>query len=96
MGRNVSTHLKKKVAADSKWRCVKCDILVDEFYEIDHCIPLHKGGTNTLLNLQLLCSLCHKRKTYQEAIEREESFSIATCLICNRTYSKYFHHSHSL
>lgn len=94
MGRNVSTHLKKKVAADSLWKCAICETIVDEYYEIDHIIPLYKNGSNCIQNLQLLCNNCHKRKTYTEAIQREESFSIATCNLCNRTYSKYFKHKH--
>ncbi|WP_425571123.1 HNH endonuclease [Sphingobium yanoikuyae] len=34
--------------------------------EIEHIIPLSKGGTNNVINLQLLCGTCHKRKTAAE------------------------------
>ncbi len=31
--------------------------------ELDHIIPLHKGGTNEESNLQGLCGDCHAEKT---------------------------------
>jgi len=31
-------------------------------YEVDHIIPLAKGGTNTVDNYQLLCRACNIRK----------------------------------
>jgi 5-methylcytosine-specific restriction endonuclease McrA len=34
--------------------------------EIEHIIPLSKGGTNDKTNLQLLCGACHKQKTAAE------------------------------
>jgi 5-methylcytosine-specific restriction endonuclease McrA len=33
---------------------------------VDHIIPLTWGGTNSLANLQLLCKLCHNKKTRRE------------------------------
>lgn len=34
--------------------------------EVDHIIPVAKGGTNDLENLQPLCKPCHGRKTAEE------------------------------
>jgi len=34
--------------------------------EIEHIIPLARGGTHALDNLQLLCTACHKIKTDAE------------------------------
>lgn len=32
-------------------------------YEVDHILPLFKGGAHALENLQILCSGCHRKKT---------------------------------
>lgn len=38
--------------------------------EVDHRVPLWRGGTNDTDNLWLLCRGCHKRKTSREQSER--------------------------
>lgn len=35
--------------------------------EVDHIIPLSKGGTHAFDNLQSLCKSCHSRKTARES-----------------------------
>ena len=42
------------------FHCQHCRSTVD--LEIDHIIPVIKGGTNDLPNLQLLCQLCNGKK----------------------------------
>ena len=59
--------VKKRVAAEQKWRCALCKSLLNETYEIDHIKPLFKGGTNSESNLQALCKRCH---TLKSAIEQ--------------------------
>lgn len=34
--------------------------------EVDHVLPLSRGGTNDADNLQSLCKTCHSRKTGKE------------------------------
>lgn len=34
--------------------------------EVDHIVPLSRGGTNAMDNLQPLCKSCHSRKTALE------------------------------
>lgn len=41
-------------------RCLSCGQSHD--LEIDHIVPLEKGGTNTSDNLQPLCAPCNKKK----------------------------------
>ena len=67
--RNISQTIKKMVASNQKWNCNYCRNLLDYTYEIDHIIPLYKGGTNEIYNLQALCRICHGKKTIQESIK---------------------------
>lgn len=39
---------------------------VETATEVDHVVPLRRGGTNDFNNLQALCKSCHSRKTAQE------------------------------
>jgi 5-methylcytosine-specific restriction enzyme A len=34
--------------------------------ELDHIVPIHKGGSNDQDNLQGLCKVCHDLKTAKE------------------------------
>jgi 5-methylcytosine-specific restriction protein A len=44
--------------------CVKCGSLGP--LEVDHILPVAKGGSWEPTNLQTLCSPCHKEKTLAE------------------------------
>ena len=62
----ISPLVKKRVAAQQKWRCASCQLLLDETYELDHFTPLFKGGSNDETNLQALCKRCHAMKSAME------------------------------
>lgn len=54
--------------------CEKCSVALDwnapsKTWEIDHVVPVYRGGRTKLSNLQLLCSGCHREKT---ALEKSE------------------------
>jgi 5-methylcytosine-specific restriction endonuclease McrA len=66
--RYVSVKNKKTVASNQKWNCNICKNMLDETYEIDHIMPLYKGGTNDIINLQALCPNCHRKKTIMDMI----------------------------
>ena len=36
--------------------------------QVDHIMPLSRGGTNDRANLQPLCHSCHSRKTAREQL----------------------------
>lgn len=64
--------LREQVFGRDKWLCQDClPERVTVAHEIDHILPLHKGGGNNLENLQALCIECHKRKSEREMRERE-------------------------
>ena len=42
--------------------------MLDGSYEIDHIIPLYKGGNNNYENLMALCRNCHGTKTINDKL----------------------------
>ena len=66
--RNVSESKKKYVASNQQWKCTKCQIILDATYEVDHIVPLYKGGNNDVHNLEALCRNCHGKKTLLDRI----------------------------
>ena len=58
-----------KIYRKTKGRCYLCGEFVDfDLYEIEHKIPLSKGGTNNLSNLFCSCHICNliKHDIYPE------------------------------
>lgn len=51
-----------------KGQCICCKAKLDK-YHIDHIVPLAKGGTNDIHNIQLLCPTCNVRKGAKDPIE---------------------------
>ena len=60
----------KAVRSRDRGRCAECgsDLTIElqNDENIDHIIPLSKGGTNDLVNLQLLCKTCNSKKYNSE------------------------------
>ena len=48
--------------------CVQCQKQgrIKQAEELDHIIPLHKGGSNNRSNLMPLCKSCHAAKTAED------------------------------
>lgn len=64
--RSVSAKTKRMVAAKQGWKCgyyAYCKRMLDETFEVDHVIPLYKGGSNDMSNLMALDPICHRKKT---------------------------------
>jgi 5-methylcytosine-specific restriction enzyme A len=68
--RKVSDKVKKFVAANQTWKCLKCKKILEATYEVDHVVPLYKGGSNSTDNLQALCRNCHGQKTLEDSISK--------------------------
>ena len=66
--RNVSESKKKYIASNQNWTCGKCKQMLDATYEVDHIVPLYKGGSNNINNLMAMCRNCHGNKTLQDRI----------------------------
>ena len=59
---------KRRIAAEQKFQCALCHQLLGPTWVADHRIPLHKGGSNSSSNCDILCVECHALKTQQEMI----------------------------
>nr|ALO63257.1 putative reverse transcriptase, intron maturase and HNH endonuclease [Chlamydomonas applanata] len=55
----------QRLLKEQKMKCTLCNkpFVTFDTLEVDHIIPLHKGGKDTYGNLQLLHRHCHIRKT---------------------------------
>ncbi len=49
--------------------CAACKSKLHDKYEIDHILPLSKGGPHVDANLQLLCPPCNRRKSAKHPID---------------------------
>ena len=62
-----SSKVKRQVWGASRRRCAMCgDRLARTDAEIDHKVPVSKGGHSGFSNGQVLCKPCHARKTKEE------------------------------
>ena len=66
--RSVNGYTKRIVASNQGWKCQMCYNALPASYEVDHIIPLFKGGTNEVDNLVALCRNCHGEKTFKDLI----------------------------
>ena len=53
--------IKKAVFARDQHKCRKCG--ATDNLEIDHIVPLVRGGSNDLNNIQILCMHCNRTKS---------------------------------
>lgn len=78
-------------------RCRKCGRYGGNL-EVDHIIPISKGGKSTLDNLQTLCHNCNVEKSdYIESIPQGSNLNVKTCPLCgaplrivNGKYGKFY------
>ena len=87
--RRISPVMKWRLASDQKWTCSLCGEILGDDAEVDHRVPLHMNGTNSMSNLQVVHSRCHARKTYLEIVSRN-SKKTPFCDYCDKYFSKYF------
>ena len=61
--KNFSASDRKKIYRKTKGRCYLCGEFVDfDSFEIEHKMPLAKGGTNDFSNLYCSCHTCNQIK----------------------------------
>jgi 5-methylcytosine-specific restriction endonuclease McrA len=59
--RHIPTQVKREVWIRDQSRCTQCGS--KEKLEFDHIIPVSRGGSNTVRNIQLLCEGCNRKKS---------------------------------
>lgn len=59
--KRISEEIKTMVWRRDNGRCVKCGSRIN--LEFDHIIPISKGGSNTVRNIELLCQNCNRSKS---------------------------------
>lgn len=52
----------KNLYVKQRGKCACCGEVFNGKFEVDHIIPLSKGGSNFPDNLQLLTPICNKKK----------------------------------
>lgn len=52
----------KSLMASQNSKCIYCRHDIRKEYEVDHILPVSKGGSNDRTNLQLLCRACNLDK----------------------------------
>jgi len=63
-GRANPRDITLKVVRRDNYLCQTCHIhMPDDQIELDHIIPLSKGGPTTVENLRLLCRTCNRKKS---------------------------------
>ncbi len=63
--------LRDKVMARDGWLCIPCrkSGRMTPASEVDHIIPVAKGGDDAMKNLRAICRDCHDRITQDQAME---------------------------
>ncbi|MDJ0735247.1 MAG: HNH endonuclease [Nostocaceae cyanobacterium] len=61
---NIPSAVRKYVFQRDKYQCQSCGKTdLETNLSIDHIIPLSRGGSNDISNLQTLCFNCNQKKT---------------------------------
>lgn len=69
----LSENITEKLMKLQKGKCACCGKPLNERYDLDHIIPLSKGGLHIDSNIQLLSRTCNRQKHNKDPIEFMQS-----------------------
>lgn len=69
----MSKDIVSRLMVLQKGKCTACNKKLNNDYHLDHIIPLALGGTNFDSNIQLLHSICNKRKQAKHPVDFMQS-----------------------
>ena len=70
----VSPGIERTLLKRQRWKCACCNVsLRNAGFELDHVVPLARGGKHEDANLQMLCPPCNKSKGARDPIEFMQS-----------------------
>jgi len=58
--RRVTPEIRRRILERDNYACQSCDS--EDVLEIDHVIPISRGGSSDDDNLQVLCAFCNRSK----------------------------------
>jgi 5-methylcytosine-specific restriction endonuclease McrA len=71
-GQHTAEQIKERYSKQ-QGKCACCKVPLNGKYHADHIIPLSRGGSNDISNIQLLCPPCNLRKNAKDPIEFMQS-----------------------
>lgn len=63
----------KALFIKQKGKCAICKCGIENGYHRDHIVPLFRGGSNGIDNIQLLCRSCNQHKHARDPIQHMQS-----------------------
>lgn len=67
-GKHTAVELKALMVRQ-RGKCACCEGSLKPGYDVDHIVPLAKGGSNYITNIQLLCPPCNRSKGAKDPLE---------------------------